>query len=227
MNHIIRKLKSCKNTVLSTEVHKLLLQTQYLRTIYYMLEKIYRFSLNCHNQIIIDKGHPLAPLIIKHFHKTNLHCGHEQTLSSMRQQFWIPSCRVIINKVLKRCSYCKRRRAKPQQPFMSNILSDQLAVNEKPFSNSGVDYFGPIVIKSSRCMHLNPASAKRQGVLFTCLATHAVHFELGHDMSTDAFLLALYRFISRRGFVSFKIRQWFDYYRYRKGIKRGTEAIKL
>ena len=28
-----------------------------------------------------------------------------------------------------------------------------------------------------------------------------MHLELAHDMSTDAFLLALHKFISRRGFV--------------------------
>ena len=39
---------------------------------------------------------------------------------------------------------------------MSNIPSDQLAVNERPFSNSGVDYFGPILIKSSRHTQLSP-----------------------------------------------------------------------
>ena len=84
---------------------------------------------------------------------------------------------------------------------MSNVPSDPLAVNEKPFSNSGVDYVGPILIKPSRRTRLNPGSAKRYRVLFTCLTTRAVHLELTHDMSTDAFLLALRRFISRRGFV--------------------------
>ena len=64
-----------------------------------------------------------------------------------------------------------------------------------------MDYVGPILIKSSRRTRLNPGSAKRYGVLFICLTTRAVHLELTHDMSTDAFLLALQRFISRRGFV--------------------------
>ena len=48
---------------------------------------------------------------------------------------------------------------------------------------------------------MNSASVKRYGVLFTCLTTRAVHLELVHDKSTDTFLLALRRFISRRGFV--------------------------
>ena len=77
--------------------------------------------------------------------------------------------------VLKQSSYCKRRTAKPGQSFMSNIPSNQLAVNEKPLSNSEVDYFGPVLIKSSRRTRLNPASAKRYRVLFPCLTTCDVH----------------------------------------------------
>ena len=158
-------------------------------------------ALDCHSQSIIDKGHPLELLIIKHFHKTNLHCGHEQILSSMRQWLWIPSCQGIINKVLKQCYYYIHRTAKPQESFMYNIPSNQLAVHQKPLSNSAVDYFGPILIKSSKCTRLNPASAKRCRVLFPCLKTCAVHLELTY-MSTDAFsTTALRRFISRRGFV--------------------------
>ena len=93
--------------------------------------KFIDLALNCHSQIIIDKRHPLAPLIVKRFRESNLHCEREQTLSDMIQRFWIPSCRGIINKVLKICSFWKRRRAKPRQPFMSNIPSDKLAVNKK------------------------------------------------------------------------------------------------
>ena len=35
--------------------------------------------------------------------------------------------------------------------------------------------------------------------MFTCLTTPAVHLEIAGDMSTDSFILALRRFISRRG----------------------------
>ncbi|KAA5551088.1 transposase family protein, partial [Pseudomonas aeruginosa] len=39
--------------------------------------------------------------------------------------------------------------------------------------------------------------------LFVCLTTKAIHIELASDLSTDSFLAAFKRFISRRGPVSF------------------------
>ena len=38
-------------------------------------------------------------------------------------------------------------------------------------------------------------------MIFTCLTTRAIHIELAGDLSTDSFLLALRKFISRRGYV--------------------------
>ena len=38
-------------------------------------------------------------------------------------------------------------------------------------------------------------------MIFTCLTTSAIHIKLAGDLSTDSFLLALRRFISRRGYV--------------------------
>ena len=49
-------------------------------------------------------------------------------------------------------------------------------------------------------MHMTESSISIK--IFTCLTTHAMHLELAHhDISTDALLSALHKFISRRGFV--------------------------
>ncbi len=42
---------------------------------------------------------------------------------------------------------------------------------------------------------------KCYGVIFTCLASRAVHLELANSLDTDACINALRRFISRRGQV--------------------------
>ena len=56
-------------------------------------------------------------------------------------------------------------------------------------------YFGPFLGRRGRSL------VKRYGVIFTCLAIWAVHIEIAHSLDTDSFLLALRRFIARRGQV--------------------------
>ncbi|XP_043217554.1 uncharacterized protein LOC122379409 [Amphibalanus amphitrite] len=52
---------------------------------------------------------------------------------------------------------------------------------------------GPMLVKTGG------RHEKRYGLLVTCLATRAVHLELCHSLSTDSFLMAFRRFVSRRG----------------------------
>ena len=62
-----------------------------------------------------------------------------------------------------------------------------------PFTNCAVDYFGSFVIREG-CKDL-----KRYGVLFTCMASRAVHVEVAATLETDSFINAFRRFVSRRG----------------------------
>ncbi|XP_058789183.1 uncharacterized protein LOC131663100 [Phymastichus coffea] len=71
-------------------------------------------------------------------------------------------------------------------------------VNESPaFCHTGVDFSGPIFIKEK--MFRNKSTLKTYGCVFVCLASKAVHLELATDLSTEGFLAAFRRFISRRG----------------------------
>jgi transposase InsO family protein len=60
-------------------------------------------------------------------------------------------------------------------------------------SKTGVDYFGPMTVTIGR------RHEKRWGVLFTCLTARSVHLELSPSLDTDQMLMALMRFINRRG----------------------------
>ena len=130
-----------------------------------------------------------------------MHVGREQCLSILRSQFWIPNCRGLIKNIFSNCFHCKRENKPFKTPFMSDIPKERLANNCKPFSHTGVDFFGPISVKLSRKTRANSATAKRYGALFTCLTTRAIHIEVCNDLSTDPFILASRRFKARRGQV--------------------------
>lgn len=56
-----------------------------------------------------------------------------------------------------------------------------------------MDCFGPFTVKVGR------RHEKRWGILFKCLTTPAVHVDVLSSMDSDSFLMALRRFIARRG----------------------------
>ena len=62
-----------------------------------------------------------------------------------------------------------------------------------PFTYTGLDYLGPLYIKEKA------ETSKVWICLFTCLTIRAIHLEIIQDMSAYKFLLALRRFIARRG----------------------------
>ena len=62
-----------------------------------------------------------------------------------------------------------------------------------PFTYIGLDYLRPLYIKEKA------ETSKVWICLFTCLTIHAIHLEIVQDISAYKFLLALHRFIARRG----------------------------
>ena len=69
------------------------------------------------------------------------------------------------------------------------------AGKQYPFLNVGLDFFGLLFIE-----HTNRKLEKQYVCLFTCLATRALHLEVCLILDTDSCLLAIRRFVSRRGY---------------------------
>jgi len=66
-----------------------------------------------------------------------------------------------------------------------------------PFLNTGIDYAGPYYIKCSKSR--GQKTYKGYIAVFVCMATKAIHLEVVSDLTSDAFLAAIRRFIARRG----------------------------
>ncbi|XP_046145855.1 uncharacterized protein LOC123989198 [Osmia bicornis bicornis] len=82
---------------------------------------------------------------------------------------------------------------------MGNLPTARVT-ESRPFTNVGVDYCGPFFIKERKHRNLN--RVKVYVAAFVCLAVKAIHLELVSELTTEAFLAALRRFIARRGFCT-------------------------
>ncbi|XP_066157666.1 uncharacterized protein [Euwallacea fornicatus] len=76
-------------------------------------------------------------------------------------------------------------------------LPRERVVCSHPFDKVGVDFGGPFTVKVSKLKKAQ--SLKSYVAIFFCMTTKAVHIELVSNLSTDAFLMTLKRFILRRG----------------------------
>ena len=146
-----------------------------------------------HPAILPSKNH-VTDLIIQHCHvQESGHQGVNATLNNLMKRYWIPSPKAAVAKVIKQCLSCKRRTARPKTQIMADLPPARLKMFESPFAHTGVDYFGPFVVKQRR------SDVKRYGCIFTCMTTRAVHLEVAPDLTTSAFINALQRFVARRG----------------------------
>ncbi|GBP81451.1 hypothetical protein EVAR_64018_1 [Eumeta japonica] len=73
------------------------------------------------------------------------------------------------------------------------LPAERLKAHEPPFNCSAIDYFGPMIVTVGR------RTEKRWGVLITCLTTRAVHLEIAASLTPSSAILALRRFMARRG----------------------------
>ncbi len=144
--------------------------------------------------IILPRDHRITKLIVFDFHRMLHHSNHQTTLNKLNEQFCIPSLRRTLKSVIQNmCQRCMNDRANPKIPEMADLPPARVATFNKPFSYVGIDYFGPISVK------VNRTKRKRWGVLITCLTTRAVHIEVAEALTTSECIMAIRRFIGRRG----------------------------
>ena len=151
---------------------------------------------NQKHPILLPRKHHVTELIIRDNHLASMHSGVQATLYSVREQYWPIDGRNITRRIIHNCVKCCRLKPREINQQMGNLPADRLEYS-RPFLNVGVDYCGPFYIKERR--YRNVKKIKTYVSVFVCLATKAVHLELASDLTTEAFLGCLKRFISRRG----------------------------
>ena len=133
---------------------------------------------------IILLKHPLTELIIRNTHHRLNHSKTERILAEIRSTYWVLGGRNTVRRVLRHCMGCRRENAQPLIPLMASLPRCRLQPYSRPFSISGLDYFGPIYVQYGR------GTIKRWVLLVICMNTRAVHLEMVYSLDTNSFFLA-------------------------------------
>ena len=151
----------------------------------------------------------LCRLIIADAHLKTFHGGIQLTKAYIRHKFWIPGLRTAVKSHINRCIVCFRFRAQLSTQLMGS-LPPARTVAAHPFAKAGVDFAGPFDVRKQPTTGVGlrrivtnhkrtTATLKCWVVVFVCMTTRAVHLDIAHGLSVEAFLEVFTRFISRRG----------------------------
>ena len=142
--------------------------------------------------ILPGKNH-VSHLIIKRCHEEVEHQGKGITLNEVRSRgYWLVGGSSVVSSYISKCVKCLKLRGVVKDQKMADLPPDRLEP-VPPSTYCAVDYFGPWIIKDGR------KELKRYGVLFTCMASTAIHLECANSMDTASLINALCRFICPRG----------------------------
>ena len=136
-------------------------------------------------------------MIISDAHQKVFHNGIVDSLSLVRQRYWILRGREQVKRNLRKCIVCKKIEGLPFKTVYNPELP-QIRVGEAPpFSHVGIDFAGPLMVTSKEKGEV----MKTYICLFTCGSTRAIHLhlELVESLSVESFIRAFQRVYGRRG----------------------------
>ena len=146
--------------------------------------------------ILLPGNHTVVKLLITSEHLRLLHAGPTLVAGSLSRNYCILGRRRVIRTVLRSCVKCRRVHSRPTPQVRGQLPSDRLNPGTT-FHHVGIDYAGPIWMKSGRIR--KPTISKTYVAVFVCLLVKAVHLEAVMELTTAAFIATLRRFITRRG----------------------------
>ena len=152
-------------------------------------------SYSAKHPVFLPQDHHFTVLIVKDAHHRVGHDGVKETLTEIRRKFWVVKGRSLVSRIIHHCVLCRRFEGRHFQVPPAPPLPAFRVTEDPPFSYTGVDFAGPLYVRTFGLMKSN----KVWICLFTCLVTRAVHLDIVTDLTTETFMRCLKRFAGRRG----------------------------
>ena len=124
------------------------------------------------------------------------HCGPSLFLSATGNRMHVVGARRLARTTCKSCITCRKVTAHTEAQMMGQLPHQR--VHPSPaFTITGVDNAGPFTLKKGHTR--KPVLVKAYIAIFVCFSSKATHIEIVSDLTTEAFLACLRRFVARRG----------------------------
>ena len=143
---------------------------------------------------LIPYGERIGELLAEDAHAAN-HEGVAGTLLRMRKKAWVVQGSRVARKIIDACLHCRKRRAQLCSQVMSDLPVER-TTPAAPFQYTTLDLFGPYTVRD---MIKRRSKMKVWGVVYSCMASRAIHADLVEDLSTEGFLKTYLRFTALRG----------------------------
>ena len=128
--------------------------------------------------------------MVKDAHKRVGHSGVKETLTQIRDKFWIIRGRQYVRHILHRCVICRRIESPPCLMPPPSPLPEFRVRLSPAFTYTGADFAELLYVKSHEMM----SGGKVWICLYTCCVTRAVHLELVPNLTAETFLRSFKQF---------------------------------
>ena len=137
--------------------------------------------------VLLPRKHHFTALVVCDAHQRVSHNGVKETLTEVRQRYWVVRGRSLIRAIIHRCTTCKKHEGAPFDSPPPPPLPEFRIKEDPAFTYTGVDFAGPLFVRSVS----SSSSSKVWICLFTCLVTRAIHLDIVSDLSTTTFIWAI------------------------------------
>ena len=96
--------------------------------------------------ILLPNDHLFSRLLATYVHKEIGHLGNEATVAATRRKYWIIGIHKVVKEIRSKCVPCKKKFKVLAGQIMADLPVERLK-HSPPFHTTGLDYFGPFIIK--------------------------------------------------------------------------------
>jgi len=143
--------------------------------------------------LVLPSQSTVVKAMIHSVHVSVGHFGVSYLEAMINERYHVVGLRPILKQIVNNCVLCCKMNGRPVEPRMADLPAVRVDPAPKAFDRIGVDFFGPFFVSQGR------SSKKIWGVVYTCLASRAIHLDLADSLDTGSFLNSFRRFVARRG----------------------------